>query len=67
MVAMKMSLVQQKQALAGQSLNARKPLSFRASRPAQMGVRAASAAAAPPATGVIADKNAELAINGETA
>jgi hypothetical protein len=67
--AMHMSLVQQKAACLGKSTNAKQQLSaFRAVRPAQRGmavVRASSAAVAPPATGVIKEKNAELAINGE--
>jgi hypothetical protein len=66
--AMHMSLVQQKAACLGKSTNAKQTLSaFRAARPAQraMVIRASSAAVAPPATGEIKEKNAELAINGE--
>jgi hypothetical protein len=65
--AMHMSLVQQKAACLGKSTNAKQTLSgFRAVRPAQrMVIRASSAAVAPPATGEIKEKNAELAINGE--
>ncbi|KAL4553160.1 hypothetical protein Ndes2526B_g03038 [Nannochloris sp. 'desiccata'] len=61
-----MSLVQQKAACLGKSTNAKQTLSaFRAVRPAQraMVIRASSAAVAPPATGEIKEKNAELAIN----
>lgn len=66
---MHMSLVQQKAACLGKATNAKQTLSgFKAIRPAQRGmamVRNASAAVAPPATGEIKEKNAELAINGE--
>lgn len=60
-----MSLVQQRSACFG-AMPAK--AAFRPARAAQRGmavVRNATAAAAPPATGVIADKKAELAINGK--
>lgn len=65
-----MSLAQHKAACLAKPTHAgRQQLaSFRAARTAQRGmvlVKAATAAAAPPATGEIKDKNAELAINGE--
>ena len=67
--AMHMSLAQQKAACLGKPVNGKQPMSaFKAIRPAQRGmsvVRNASAAVAPPATGVIKEKSAELAINGE--
>lgn len=66
---MHMSLAQQKAACLGKPVNGKQPMAaFKAVRPAQRGmavVRNASAAVAPPATGVIKEKNAELAINGE--
>lgn len=68
--AMHMSLVQQKAAALAKPTNGTKlPLAaFKAARSANRGmavVRAATAAAAAPATGEIKSKTAELAINGE--
>lgn len=67
---MYMSIAQHKAAILAKPGHAQKQqlVSFRASRTANRGmavVRAATAAVAPPATGEIKDKNAELAINGE--
>jgi hypothetical protein len=61
-LAQQRALVGKQQHIAGKQVGP-----FKASRVAQRGmavVRNATAAAAPPATGEIKDKNAELAING---
>lgn len=68
--AMNMTLAQRRAACLAKPSNAgsKQLASFRAARTVQRGmavVKAATAAVAPPATGDIKDKNAELAINGK--